>query len=95
MPSFEYDANKSSRKNQVKHGLDFEAAQALWQDSHLLEIPARITDEPRWLVIGQIDGKHWSAIITYRHDNIRLISVRRSRKEEVKLYESQDIGQAI
>lgn len=32
----------------------------------LLEIPAKTEDEPRYLVIGLIDGKHWSAVITYR-----------------------------
>jgi uncharacterized DUF497 family protein len=54
----------------------------------LMEIPAKTEDEPRFLVIGLIDGKHWSAVMTYRGVNIRLISVRRSRKEEVTLYES-------
>ncbi len=54
----------------------------------LLEIPAKTEDEPRFLVIGLVDDKHWSAVITYRGVNIRLISVRRARTEEVKLYES-------
>ena len=54
----------------------------------LLEVPAKTDDEPRFLVIGLIEGKHWSAVVTYRGPNIRLISVRRSRKEEVALYES-------
>jgi uncharacterized protein len=53
----------------------------------LLEIPVSTEDEPRFLVIGQIEGKHWSAVITYRLENVRIISVRRSRIEEVKLYE--------
>ena len=59
----------------------------MWDDPDLLEIPARLTDEPRYLVIGRIAGKHWSGVITYRSDSIRIISVRRSRKEEVALYE--------
>ena len=54
----------------------------------LLEIPAKTDDEPRYVVIGRIEGKHWSAVITYREVNIRLISVRRARIEEVALYES-------
>jgi uncharacterized DUF497 family protein len=54
----------------------------------LLEIPAKIEDEPRFLLIGIIEQQHWSAVVTYRNSNIRLISVRRSRKEEVALYES-------
>jgi uncharacterized DUF497 family protein len=88
--NFEFDAAKRA-ENKRKHGLDFEEAQALWADSALIEIPARVVDEPRWVLIGGIDQKHWSAIITRRGDNVRIISVRRSRDEEVAVYESQDI----
>jgi uncharacterized DUF497 family protein len=84
---FEYDPEKSDT-NQQKHGIDFEEAQALWNDPNRLEIPAKVVDEPRFLVIGMIDGTHWSAVMTYRGNKIRLISVRRSRKEEVAIYES-------
>ena len=85
--AFEFDPKKSA-SNKDKHGIDFLEAQALWNDFWLLEIPAKTSDELRYLVIGQISGRHWSAVITYRNGNIRLISVRRSRKEEVELYES-------
>lgn len=84
---FEFDRRKSEG-NLAKHGIDFRDAQKLWDDSNLLEIPARTEDEPRFVVIGRIAGKHWSAVITYRGDDIRIISVRRSRAEEVALYES-------
>jgi uncharacterized DUF497 family protein len=87
MPVFEYDENKS-QANVAKHGIDFVEAQKLWNDSNLLETPARTQDEPRFLIVGKIEDKHWSAVITYRGQNIRLISVRRSRTEEVALYES-------
>jgi hypothetical protein len=63
-------------------------AQALWLDTMRVEIPARTEDEPRFLVVGLIERKHWSAVITYREDRIRLISVRRSRPEEIAIYES-------
>jgi len=56
----------------------------------MLEIPARVVDEPRFLLIGRIGEKHWSAVITYRDKAIRIISVRRSRAEEVALYESEE-----
>ena len=85
--SFEYDPDKSE-SNKQKHGIDFREAQTLWEDIDLLEIPAKAMDEPRFLVIGKIGGKHWSGIITYRGENIRIISVRRSRNEEITLYES-------
>lgn len=87
MITFEFDAAKS-QANLQKHGINFIDAQALWDDSRLLEIPAKTEDEPRYLMIGLINGKHWSAVITYRGFNVRLISVRRSRTEEVALYES-------
>ncbi|MDM7999070.1 MAG: BrnT family toxin [Dehalococcoidia bacterium] len=86
MMTFEYDARKS-RSNMEKHGIDFEGAKLLWDDPDLLEIPARTEDEPRFMVIGRIAGSHWSGIITYREDVVRIISVRRSRPEEVALYE--------
>ena len=84
---FEFDDLKS-KSNFQKHGIDFIEAQALWNDSNLLEIPAKTLDEPRFLTIGMIEQKLWSAVITYRNGKIRLISVRRSRTEEVTLYES-------
>ena len=84
---FEFDAQKSAA-NKAKHGIDFVEAQALWDDPDLIEIPARTSDEPRFLVIGKIEGKLWSAIFTYRNEQVRLISVRRSRREEVAIYES-------
>ena len=87
MHVFEYDPQKSAG-NLQKHGIDFNQAQALWQDIDLLEIPAKTKDEPRFLVIGKLNGKHWSAVITYREESIRIISVRRSREAEVRLYES-------
>ena len=87
MISFEFDEAKS-QANLLKHGISFDDAQALWGDPRLLEIPAKTDDEPRYLVIGLIYEKCWSAVITYRGTNIRIISVRRSRTEEVTLYES-------
>jgi len=87
MLTFEFDEPKS-QANFSKHGINFVDAQLLWNDPMLLEIPAKTEDEPRYLVIGLINGKHWSAVFTYRGVNIRLISVRRSRIEEVALYES-------
>ena len=84
---FDFDPSKSA-SNQTKHGIDFIEVQALWDDLNLLEIPARVTDEPRFLVVGKIAEKHWSGIITYREDVVRIISVRRARTEEIDLYES-------
>ena len=84
---FEFDQRKS-RSNSNKHGIDFVTAQEMWDDPDRIEIPARVTDEPRFLVVGRIGESHWSAVITYREDRIRIISVRRSREEEIAFYES-------
>lgn len=84
---FEFDESKS-RANKSKHGIDFVEAQALWLDEMLMEIPARTQDEPRFVVVGMISEKHWSAVITYRGEKVRIVSVRWSRVEEVAIYES-------
>jgi len=86
---FEYDPHKSE-KNRTKHGIDFEEAQALWNDDDLLILPLRFEAEPRQACIGRLNGKHWTAIMTCRGDIVRLISVRRSRKDEVYAYESTE-----
>ena len=85
---FEFDEAKSCA-NKQKHGIDFEAAQALWLDEDLAELPARQAEEPRHLIIGRIGEKHWSAVVAYRGEAIRLISVRRSRAKEVRAYEGE------
>lgn len=83
---FEYDPAKSE-SNKAKHGIDFEEAQALWNDERRLEIPAHFRDEERFALIGRIPETMWTAIFTLRGEAVRLISCRRSRKEEVALYE--------
>jgi len=85
---FEYDPEKSAA-NKAKHGIDFDEAQALWLDEWLLEAPARTDDEPRFLAIGRIGDRHWTAVCVRRGDAIRIISVRRSRAQEIERYEYQ------
>lgn len=84
---FEFDRQKS-RSNKEKHGIDFVEAQMLWHNISRVEVPARTKDEPRTLVIGTINKKHGTAVVTYRGGKTRIISVRRSRPEEVQMYES-------
>jgi len=88
LPPFEFDERKS-RLNKLKHGIDFVEAQAVWLDEALTELRARSGIEPRFIVIGRIGGKHWTAVVTYRGDTVRLISVRRSRAKEVETYGCQ------
>ena len=87
MLKFQYDPRKSLA-NLKKHGIDFEQAQILWDDPNLLELKARSDDEPRSLIIAHLNEYYWSAVVTYRDEEVRIISVRRSRIAEVELYES-------
>lgn len=82
---FEFDRIKS-KKNRLKHGIDFEEAQRLWDDPNLLEAAVKGPGEARHLVIARLNEVYWTAVITYRGSNIRIISVRRSRTNEVQRY---------
>ena len=84
---FEFDKNKS-RANQQKHGINFNTAQKLWDDPNRVIIPAKHLDEPRYLLLGMIHTQIWSAIYTIRNQKIRIISVRRARKDEKEIYKS-------
>ena len=87
---FEFDAAKSAA-NKAKHGIDFVEAQALWLDPDRIELSARPTNEPRFLIVGQISQVTWTATVTYRHEEtIRLISIRRARDSEKRDYECID-----
>ncbi len=88
---FEWDAQKSIT-NTEKHGIDFETAKSLWLDEGRVEIEMTFPDEKRWALIGKIEGKIWTAVYTVRGDNVRLISVRRGRPKEVRLYEEKKAG---
>ena len=85
---FEFDPEKSAA-NFAKHGIDFEAAQALWLDERKASGPTHSPGEERWMVVGKIEDKLWSAIITNRGDRIRIISVRRSRPKEASNYDRE------
>jgi hypothetical protein len=83
--TFEYDPDKSS-SNLHKHGIDFERAQLLWGDPNALEIRAKSDSESRYALIGKIEEKIWIAFYVYRGDSGRLISVRRTRENEKRIY---------
>jgi len=67
--------------------------QAWWLDDSLVEFVDCRDDEPCYVVAGMIGCKHSSAVIAYRDDRIRPISVRRSRDKEAALYEGQRFRQ--
>ena len=84
---FEFDINKSL-SNKQKHDIDFEEAKLLWNDDKMVEIKTSFEDEERFINIGKINSKVYAVIITYRKENIRIISARRARKKEIEIYES-------
>ncbi|MBE7186550.1 MAG: BrnT family toxin [Methylobacterium mesophilicum] len=88
MRRFEFDPDKSA-SNLAKHGIDFEDAQRLWDDGKLAIVDAKSNDELRFMAIGRIDDRHWSAVFTLRRDRLRLISVRRARVAEIERYEGR------
>lgn len=85
---FEYDPAKSLT-NLAKHGIDFEIAQRLWDDTRTVTFRAQNSgnDNVRFVTYGEMDGRHWTAVTTMRGKRIRIISVRRSRKNEEERYE--------
>jgi uncharacterized DUF497 family protein len=87
---FEFDSRKSA-SNREKHGIDFSGDQVLWQDPDRIEIPARTEDEPRLMVIGKVGRRVWSAVITYRDECVRIISVRLASRKEVEIYEGKGV----
>jgi hypothetical protein len=85
---FEFDPAKSaSAKADPNRGIDFEEAQVLWLDADRVEVPLPFAEEPRLAVIGRIGPKIWTAIVTQRGENIRIISIRRAHPKEEKIYE--------
>ncbi len=87
---FEFNINKSNT-NKIKHGIDFVEAQQLWNDFNRIEIPTKFLDEEWFVLIAKLNEKYWSAVFTYRNNKIRIISVRRSRKNEKEIYESKRV----
>lgn len=82
---FEFDEAKS-RANSLKHGIDFDQAQELWNDAACIIIKARSSNEDRFVIIARREEESWSAIYTLRGESIRIISVRKSRQNEKEIY---------
>ncbi len=80
---FEFDPNKSAT-NAEKHGISFVEAQAIWADERSIDLASTVTGEPRRLAVGLVGTQLWTAVWTLRGDAVRIISVRRSRKDEVQ-----------
>ena len=83
---FEWDSAKS-RKNQEKHGISFEEAVHIFLGNHVCFELNTTSVERRWAIIGLYGKKSYTGIYTIRSGKKRLISFRRSRKNEELYYE--------
>jgi uncharacterized DUF497 family protein len=88
---FEWDDQKSLI-NREKHGIDFETATSLRLNDERVEVELAFPDEKRWALVAKIGEKTWTAIYTVRGGTIRIISARRARSKEVRLYEKKQAG---
>jgi uncharacterized protein len=88
---FEFDPVKSAA-NRDKHGIDFVDAQGLWR---VFGITGRLAfpGEERWMRIGRLGARVWSAVFTLREGRTRLISVRRAREDEVRSHDVAEAGE--
>lgn len=80
--SFEWDEDKNIR-NQQKHGVAFEEAVGLFSGRNRYSRPyIHKTGETRQYVVGFLQEIEFTVVFTHRNNRIRIISVRRARKEE-------------
>lgn len=86
---FQFDPAKA-KSNLKKHRVSFADAEGIFFDPLALhQKDTDCTDEERYVAIGMGSaGKVLVAVYTVRNDEIRLISVRRATRREVKQYES-------
>ena len=86
---FEWDENKNL-SNIKKHGYDFRQVLPLMvRTPSLFVYESSYQGEQRYVAIAPFDGSYVAIIYTKRQEKIRIISVRRARKKEVKSYEQE------
>lgn len=82
----EWDSTKRIA-NAEKHGVDFAAIEGFQWDAVLtVEDTRGEHGEPRFVSISLIGDRHYVAVWTWRGDTIRLISLRKANKREVRIY---------
>lgn len=85
MPKFEWD-NKKNRSNQKKHGISFEDASDIFSDNDRIQYQESRDGEKRYKIIGKAFEAIITVIYTMRDLIVRIISARRSSKDERKAY---------
>ncbi len=84
---------KKDRTNQKKHGISFsEARDHIFEGNNVLAPQiAYEKEEARHAVIGKFKGKYYVGIFTFTLQGVRIISVRRARREEEKQAQEKGI----
>ena len=87
--AFEYDEAKESA-NLERHGLSLAFGARIFEDAEHLTVPTirEADEEERYKLIGEVEGKLYTAVHVWRGDRVRFISVRRSNASEERAYRS-------
>ncbi len=85
---YQWDRNKST-SNRRKHGIQFADATSVFEDEFAITIQDEdTTDEDRYITVGlNALGQVLVVVYTYRGDDIRIISARRTTGPERAQYE--------
>ncbi|MEM9526926.1 MAG: BrnT family toxin, partial [Bacteroidota bacterium] len=85
MPNFEWD-DKKNESNKEKHGLSFEQGSKVFNDENRLQNMSLRGSERSYFTIGKAFKVLITVVYTIRDLTFRIISVRRSRKDEREAY---------
>jgi uncharacterized DUF497 family protein len=88
--TFDWDEQKNEQ-NRVKHGIDFDDAIEVFYGPIILRRSDR-NNEERWTALGHSGDLLVVVVFTRRADVIRIISVRRARKNEKREYRNAKMG---
>ena len=83
---YEWDNNKNI-SNIAKHGVDFETINNFNWESAIINQQIK-KDELRYIALGLITDRLHGVIYTNRNSRIRIISMRKANKREIKYYEN-------
>jgi uncharacterized protein len=85
---FEWDPAEA-KANIARHGVSFEAAQAVFADLQALELHDDSTEEERWRLLGRAAFDILLVVYTERGDRVRIVSARKASKREQEVYREQ------
>jgi uncharacterized protein len=68
------------------HGLDFLDGRRLFDARPVYLLASPRGTEERWISIGEFDGRFVAVVWTLRGQTVRIITMRRARREEERRY---------